>query len=166
MFILLNALVASLDGLIIGIGLKLSKTKLTFTNKLIILLTNVFIYTIIITLYYSLKVKFMTTGITTLFYLFLAWNAYKAQEEDVFEQKLSIKKTIFIAAAHSLDGSIVSLNFVYNYNFLFIITLFSLASILLLLCGYSFANLLSNIKKSNLINAFLFLALAIINLFL
>ena len=43
MFIFLNALVASLDGLIIGIGLKLAKTKLTMMNKLIIFLTNIFI---------------------------------------------------------------------------------------------------------------------------
>ncbi len=166
MFIFLNALVASLDGLIIGIGLKLAKTKLTMMNKLIIFLTNIFIYSIIIFLYYSLKIKFMTMVITTLLYLFLAWNAYHTKEDEEYEKSLSIKKTIFIAATHSLDGSIVSLNFVYNYNILFIILLFSFFSILLLICGYMFAKLLSNIKKSNLINALLFLALAIINLFL
>lgn len=166
MFIFLNAIVASLDGLIIGIGLKLAKTKLTMKNKLLLLFINFIIYTTIITIYYVFQFQFMTTGITTILYLILAWNAYKSNEEEKYDQSLTMKKTILLAISHSLDGSIVSLNFVYNYNILFIIFLFSLASILLLLAGYYFANLFKNIKKSNYISALLFILLAILNLFL
>ena len=164
MFILLNALVASLDGLIIGIGLKLSRTKLTLINKIVFLLTNILIYTFIIIIYYHLHIKFMTTPITTLLYLFLAWSAYKNKENEAYEQKLKIEKNILLAATHSIDGSIVSLNFVYNYNIIYIITIFSIASILLLIIGYKWANSFKNIKKSNLITALLFILLALINL--
>lgn len=166
MFILLNAIVASLDGLIIGISLKLSNTKLTFKNNIILLITNIFIYSTFITLYYLFQFKFMTTSITTILYLLLAWSAYKKDEDEVFDQSLTFKKTIIIALAHSLDGSIVSLNFVYSYNLLFIILLFSIASIMLLLVGYYFANIFKNIKKSNYISAVLFILLAILNLVL
>lgn len=165
MFIILNALAASLDGYIIGISLKLSKTKLTLKNNLIILFTNFFIYTTIIVLYYSFKCRIMTTSITTILYIILAWNAYKEKEEH-FEKALTTKKAIILAAAHSLDGSLVSLNFVYEYNLIYIILLFGITSLVLLLIGYYFANLFKSTKKSNFISALLFILLAIFNLFL
>ena len=165
MFLILNAIVASLDGLIIGIGLKLSKVKLTLKNNIIFLLTNFFIYSIVILFYYTFHFKFMTTTITTLLYLLLAWNAYKSNEKEKYEQKLTFRKNILLAITHSLDGSIISLNFVYNYNLNLIILSFSLCSLLLLLTGYYFATILKNIKNSNLISAILFIILAILNLF-
>lgn len=166
MFILLNALVSSLDGLIIGISLKLSNTKLTLKNYLILFITNTLIYSTITTLYYAFYLKFMTTTITTILYLLLAINAYKENRDDEYSKILSIKQTILLAIVHSLDGSIISLNFVYNYNIIFIILLFSISAILLLILGYLFAKIFKKIKKGNYISAFLFILLAILNLFL
>lgn len=166
MFILLNALVSSLDGLIIGISLKLSNTKLTFKNYLILFITNTLIYSTIITLYYAFHFKFMTTTITTILYLLLAINAYKENHNEEYSKILSIKQTIILAIVHSLDGSVVSLNFVYDYNIIFIILLFSISAILLLILGYLFAKNFKKIKKGNYISTFLFILLAILNLFL
>lgn len=166
MFLILNAIIASLDGLIIGISLKLSKIKLTIKNNLIFLLTNIFIYTLITLLYYNFEFKFMTTGVTTILYLILAWNAFKSNEEEITKNNLSILNTIAIGFSHSIDGSIVSLNFVYTYNLLYIITLFSFISLITLLIGYYFANNFKRFKKSNTISALLFILLAFLNLVL
>ena len=163
---LLNAFTSSLDGLIIGISLKLSNTKLNLTNYLIMFITNLLVYSTIITLYYEFHFKFMTTPITTILYLLLAINAFKTDINEQYEQKLAIKQTIILAIVHSLDGSILSLNFIYSYNILFIILLFSVLAIFLLIVGYFFANNFKKIKKGNYINTFLFIVLAILNLFL
>lgn len=166
MFLILNAIIASLDGLIIGISLKISKIKLTIKNNLIFLLTNIFIYTLITLLYYNFEFKFMTTGVTTILYLILAWNAFKSNEEEITKNNLSILNTIAIGISHSIDGSIVSLNFVYTYNLLCIINLFSFISLITLLIGYYFANIFKKLKKSNTISALLFILLAFLNLVL
>lgn len=166
MLLLLNAIVASLDGFIIGISLKLAKTKLTIINNIILFLTNLIIYAGIILLYVFLHFKFMTPFITTILYLYLAWNAYNNKENNNFNTFLTIKQTVLIATTHSLDGSIISLNFVYNYNIILIISLFSFLAIFFLLLGYYFANLFKNIKHTNLINFMLFILLAILNLIL
>lgn len=166
MFLFTNAFVASLDGFAIGIGLKLCKTKLTFKNNITLFLTNVIIYSFALILYYSFHFHFMTKSITTILYLFLAYNAYKDEHEDEYEKTLSLKNTFLLAAVHSLDGSIVSLNFVYAYSLATIILVFSIASILLLFIGYYFANFFKDMKKSNLWSAFLFVFLAIVNLIL
>jgi len=166
MLLILNALVASLDGIIIGISLKISKTKLSYKNNLLFLFTNLFIYTLIIILYYYFKFTFMTTGVTTILYLILAWNAYKSNENKTFEKNLPFLNTITLAFTHSLDGSIVSLNFVYIYNIIYIIYLFTFISLIMLFVGYYFANIFKNIKKSNTICALLFILLAFLNFFL
>lgn len=166
MFIILNAIIASLDGLIIGISLHLSKTKITLKNNIIFLITNFLIYTLVNYLYIFFHFTFMTKTITTFLYLFLAWNAYKTNdEEEICIHDLTFKKNILLAFTHSLDGSIISLNFINQYNLILIIGLFSFSSLLLLLIGYYFANILKNIKKSNLISALLFILLAILNQF-
>ena len=108
----------------------------------------------------------MTTTITTILYLLLAINAYKENHNEEYSNTLSLKQTIVLAIVHSLDGSIVSLNFVYIYNILFIVLLFSISAILLIVIGFSFAQNFNKIKKGNYISASLFILLAIINLFL
>ncbi len=163
-FLLGNALVASLDGFIIGISLKLAKTKLTFTSYSIFFLTNLIIYYSIITLYYVFHLHFMTTFITTILYLVLAFNAYKEEEKN-YDQKLNFKKTLMLAAAHSIDGSIISLNFVYKYTSLTISLIFGITSLLLILIGYYFATVFKNFKNRNKWNAGLFILLALLNLF-
>ena len=66
---------------------------------------------------------------------------------------------------HSLDGTLVSLSFVYDYSSLFLILLFSFMSILILLCGYYFGSLFSIKKRNRYIGALLFILLAILNQF-
>ena len=75
MFLLINSIVASLDGLIIGIGLRLSNVKVNKTNILTILIGNFLIYTLFLTLYYSFQFTFMTKTISTILYLFLAYRS-------------------------------------------------------------------------------------------
>ena len=166
MFLFLNALVASLDGLIIGISLRLENTKITKTNILTILIGNYVIYAFFLFLYYHFRLTFMTKNITTLLYLILAWNAYR--NKDTMETKaniLSLKECLLITLTHSLDGTVISLSFVYNYPLIHIVTVFSFASLIILLFGYYFANIIK-VKKENLISAILFLLLATINQFL
>ena len=165
MFLFLNAIITSLDGFVIGINLKFAKTKLKLYNYLVLIITNMIIYSTIIVIYYIFHFHFMTTLITTIFYLILAWNAYHDSNDQNYEHVLPLKHTILIAIAHSLDGGIVSLNFVYNYSLLKIILLFSLAASILLFIGYLFAHLFKNLKHSNIVSALLFIALAIYNYF-
>lgn len=166
MFLLLNALVASLDGLIIGIGLRLANISLTKKNILIILLCNIFIYTFFLILYYYFKLTFMTKTISTILYLFLAWRSFKEEEHSNYAEKLNTLECIILSFTHSLDGTILSLNFVYIYNLLIVVGIFSFMSIFILLIGYYFSTFFKNIKKSNYISSLLFILLAIINQFL
>ena len=166
MFLFLNALVASLDGLIIGISLRLENSKITKENIVTILVGNYIIYSFFLFLYYYFQFTFMTKNITTLLYLILAWNAYRDKNTLEFKTNtLSFRQCLLITLTHSLDGTIVSLSFVYNYSLIHIITVFSLMSLLILLCGYYFSRIVK-IKKENLISSILFLILAIINHFL
>lgn len=165
MFLLLNAIVASLDGLIIGIGLQLAKVKLNKSNILTIFIGNFLIYTLFLTLYYYLGLSFMTKTISTILYLILAWRSLKEDENKKYSEKLKFLECIFLTISHSLDGTLVSLNFVYTEPIFKIVSYFSIASILILLIGYYFASLFQNIKKSNYISATLFLLLAICNQF-
>ena len=165
MFLLLNSIVASIDGFIIGISLKITKTKLSWKNNLTIFLTNFFIYFTIISCYYFFKFHFMTTYITTFFYLFLAWSSYHNKQNETYNHKLSIKNSIFIATAHSLDGGVISLNFVYDYPLIIIILMFSFIAFALLLIGYYFANIFNSLKYTNVCCSGLFIILAIWNLF-
>ncbi len=164
MFIILNSVIASLDGLIIGISLKLKKIKLETKNTLIFFIGNIIIYSIFISLYYFFDLKFMTKNITTILYLILAINTIKSKESNNFNC-LTIKNTIFLTLAHSLDGTIVSLSFIYNYNNIFIILLFSISSTIILILGYYFAKIFKHIKKEELISGLLFIILAILNQF-
>ncbi len=166
MFLLLNSIVASLDGLIIGIGLQLSKVKLSKTNILTIFLGNSLIYTFFLTIYYYFQFTFMTKTISTLLYLFLAYRSLKEKEEQrKYKKTLHFLECVLLTLSHSLDGTIISFNFVYTEPILKIVSYFSLASILILLIGYYFASIFKNNKKSNYISAILFLLLAIINQF-
>ncbi len=166
MFLLLNAIVASLDGLIIGISLRLGGTKITKKNIITILIGNYMIYAFFLLLYYYFQFTFMTKNITTLLYLILAWNAYRNKNTLEFKTNtLSFRECLLITLTHSLDGTIVSLSFVYNYSVIHIVAIFSAISLLLLLCGYYFSKIVKT-KKENLISSILFLILAIINHFL
>lgn len=165
MFLFLNSIVASLDGLIIGIGLRLAHIKITKQNILFILIGNLIIYSTILYLYYAFHLKFITKNIATIFYLLLAFNAYKEEKETTYTHKLTLVDCIFLTLTHSVDGTLVSLNFIYNYNIFFITSLFSFMSLAILLLGYYFARIFQKMKKSNLISALLFILLAMINQF-
>lgn len=166
MFLILNSIAASLDGLIIGIGLKLAKVKISKTNTFIILIINILIYTFFIIIYKYFNLSFMTKTISTLLYLLLAWHSLKEEKENDYQKKLTISECIILATTHSLDGTIISLNFVYNYPSTYIIFIFSFMSIFILLIGYYFANIFENTKKSNCLSCLLFILLAILNYFL
>lgn len=165
MFLLLNAIVASLDGLIIGIGLRMSYVQLSKKDMLIIFIGNLFIYTFFLTLYYFFKFTFMTQTLTTILYIILGLNSLRTEESYQFKQnKLSILNCLLITLTHSLDGTMVSLSFVYNYKILHIVLVFSVMSLSILLLGYFFAKIF-NTSKKNYISAFLFFLLAFLNQF-
>lgn len=167
MFLFLNALVASMDGLLIGISLKLLKVKITKLNILYIIISNIIIYALFLLLYYHFNFTFYTKNIATFLYLVLSINAYRSNEEDLhYKNKLSNMQCFILGTTHSLDGVIVSLGFVYKYSISYIIFLFCFMSIFVMLLGFYFANYLKNIKKGNVISALLFVFLAIINYFL
>ncbi len=165
MFLLLNAITASLDGLIIGIGLRMSKTLLSKKDIVIIFIGNFLIYTFFLTLYYYFQLTFMTKTLTTLLYIFLGFNSLRNEESIHFEKnKLTFLNCILITFTHSLDGTMVSLSFVYNYKILHIVSIFSLMSLIILLLGYYFAKIFTKSKK-NYVSVFLFWLLALINQF-
>ncbi len=165
MFLLLNAIVASLDGWIIGIGLRLSNIRLSKKDMFIILIGNFLIYTFFLFLYYYFKFTFMTKTLTSVLYILLGLNSLRNEEICQFKQnKLSILNCILITLTHSLDGTMISLSFVYNYSILHISSIFCVMSLVILLFGYYFAKILNHSKK-NYIGAFLFFLLALINQF-
>lgn len=164
MFLILNSIVASLDGLVIGIGLRLSNVVLDKKNLFTIFLGNILIYTFFLTLYYYFQLTFMTKFISTCLYLFLAWRSFK-EEHKVYDKNLSFFECVLLTLTHSLDGTLISLNFVYAYTIPLIVCIFSLSSILVLLFGYYGTCLFKNIKNSHFVSAILFLLLAIINQF-
>ena len=141
MFLLLNAFIASLDGFIIGSILRFSNIKLSKTNFLAIFLGN------------------------TLVYLFLAFHSLKEEEKN-YEGDLKLKDYFLLTLSHSLDGTLVSLNFAYSYNIYYIVFIFSTFAILLLYIGYTFFKRIKNSNKNKYISFSLFLLLAIINYFL
>ncbi len=165
MFLLLNAFIASLDGFIIGSILRFSNIKLSKTNFLAIFLGNAIIYTIALFIYIKFNMTFMTKTISTLLYLFLAFHSLK-EEESTYKGKLTLKDYFLLTLSHSLDGTLVSLNFAYSYNRYYIVFIFSTFAVLLLLLGYSFLKKIKNSNKNKYISFSLFLLLAIINYFL
>ena len=113
MFLIFNALVASLDGLIIGIGLRLANIKISKKNILIILLGNLFVYYFSLYIYKSFNLSFMSKTFTTILYLVLAYQAFKNKDEVNFNGKnLNLLNCLILTLTHSLDGAIISLNFV------------------------------------------------------
>ncbi len=167
MFLILNSIVASLDGLIIGIGLRLSHIKLTKSNMFTIFIGNFFVYLFFPSLYYYFKFTFMTKTITTILFLILAIHSWCNQETyTIIKPTLGFLNCILVTLAHSLDGTIISLSFVYQYKILPICCLFSIMSLGILLVGYYFSSIFKNTKKENHMSAFLFLLLALINHFL
>lgn len=166
MFLILNAIVASLDGIIIGLSLRLANIKIQKHNIIIIFIGNLLIYTLFLFLYKTLNLTFMTKNISTILYLFLAWHSFHEQETVSFkENSLKILDCIVVTITHSLDGTIISLNFAYQYHILYTSIIFSIVSLLFLLIGYYFAKLFKSKKKQNGYSAVLFILLAIINHF-
>lgn len=163
MFLLLNAFIASLDGILIGTSLKLSKIKLTKINFLLFFIGNILIYFLSLYIYYYFKLTFMNKIISTIFYLLLGFNSLKENNHKKY-YKLSLIDYLLITITHSLDGTLISLNFVYNYSLIYITIIFSIFSISLLYIGYKIFKL--KFKNSNIISFILFLLLAILNYFL
>lgn len=164
MFLILNSIVASLDGLIIGVGLRLSHVSLSKKNIFILFWGSILIYSLFLFFYSVFHFSFMTKFISTCLYLFLAWRSFK-EEHKVYDKNLSFFECVLLTLTHSLDGTLISLNFVYVYTIPLIVCIFSLSSILVLLFGYYGTCLFKNIKNSHFISAILFLLLAIINQF-
>lgn len=163
MFLLLNALVASFDSLIIGISLKIEKTILNYKNFFILFISNIIIYLIFLKLYLYLNINSMTKTVVTILYLILAYRSLTNNDKNENIKKLTVSKTILLALVNSLDGILVSLQFVSSYKILCITTIFSFASILFLIIGYYFAILFKKNIANSFFNSFLFICLAILN---
>lgn len=168
MFVFLSAFGASLDGFIIGLSLKLSHQKFSKMNMITFLIGNFILYSLALVLYSTFHFHFVTRFISTLLYLLLALLTYHDRKEEIenrFSQVLSFKRCLLLVFTHCIDGTLVSLNFVYEYSIPFLVFLFSMMSFFILLFGYYFAHLFPNPKKSNLFGALLFVLLAILNQF-
>ncbi len=163
MFLFLNALVASLDGFIIGIGIRLAKVKISVYNILYFLIENILIYSLFLYLYIFFHITFVNKIIATLLYLILAFRSLKIEEVN-YKNKLSIFEWTLLAFSHSLDGILVSLNFVYTTSLFKIVSIFSIFAVTILLLGYYFANFFKKQKKGNKMSFVLFILLAILNL--
>lgn len=168
MFLLINSLVASLDGLLMGFSLKILKVKLSWKNILIFSFGNLFSYTLVLSFYSYFQLQFMSRIVTTIMYLFLAFLTWKSKEdtqEELTMRSLSFFPCLFLALTHSLDGALVSLSFVYDYSLLIIICCFTIMAVGLFLLGYFCSFPFHYKKKSNIICATLFLLLALFNQF-
>lgn len=168
MFVIFSALVASLDGFIIGLGLRLANISFSKQNILFFFLGNIIIYSCAIFFYSFFQFQFVTNFVSTILYLILAYLSFRDNEEiQTFEEnkKLSFGKLLLVIITHCMDGTLVSLSFVYEYPAIFLVLLFSIMSISILLIGYYFGNLFKIEKKNRYIGAFLFLLLAILNQF-
>ena len=73
MFVLLSSFVASLDGFIIGLSLKLSGVKISKQNMVTFLFGNLFIYSFAILAYTFFHFQFITNFVSTILYLILAY---------------------------------------------------------------------------------------------
>ena len=110
----------------------------------------------------------MTTLVSTILYFILAYFTFIDSEEiDTYQegQILSFGKLLLLILTHSLDGTLVSLAFVYDYSIFFLVLLFSFMSITILLIGYYFGKLFRMKKKNRYIGSILFVLLAILNQF-
>ena len=110
----------------------------------------------------------MTTLVSTILYFILAYFTFIDSEEiDTYQegQILSLGKLLLLILTHSLDGTLVSLSFVYDYSIFFLVLLFSFMSITILLIGYYFGKLFRMKKKNRYIGSILFVLLAILNQF-
>lgn len=164
MFLFFNAIVASLDGIVIGSIIRLQNRILTKKNILTIFITNLFLYFIFLKLYTYFNFTFMNKIVTSLLYLFFAINNLNEKEElKIKEKKLNIISCILIALTHSLDGISISLSFTNNYSLNLINIIFSTNSLILLLIGYYFATFFNKYKYSSYISAILFFLLFIFN---
>ncbi|MCI8394408.1 MAG: hypothetical protein HFH86_02885 [Bacilli bacterium] len=168
MFVFLSALGASLDGFIIGLSLKLSHQNFSKKNMVTFLIGNFILYFLALFLYSAFHFHFVNRFLSTVLYLLLAYLTWRDQGEDIkerFSQSLSFSKCLLLVFTHCIDGTLVSLSFVYEYSIPFLVILFSMMSFFILLIGYYFAHLFKNPKKSNLFGALLFVLLAILNQF-
>ncbi|MCI8575020.1 MAG: hypothetical protein HFI09_00960 [Bacilli bacterium] len=168
MFVFFSAFVASLDGFIIGLGLRLSHIKFSKKDILLFFLGNVIIYSFAIFAYTFFHFRFVTTLVSTILYLVLAYFTFIDSEEiNTYEEchNLTFGKLALLILTHSLDGTLVSLGFVYDYSLFFLVLLFSTMSIGILLFGYYFGRLLKTKKKNRYIGSILFVLLAILNQF-
>lgn len=167
MFVLFSALVASLDGFVIGLSLRLSNVSFSKRDILIFLLGNIVIYSLAILAYTFFQFQFVTTYVSTFLYFLLAYLSFQDSEElaSYDEHKfLSLGKLFLLICTHSLDGTLVSLSFAYEYSIFFLVALFSIMSISILLFGYYFGYLFHLKKRNRYIGSFLFLLLAFLNL--
>lgn len=168
MFVFFSAFVASLDGFIIGLSLRLSNIKFSNKNIFLFLLGNIIIYSLAIFAYTFFHFQFVTTLVSTILYFILAYFTFIDSEEiDTYQegQILSFGKLLLLILTHSLDGTLVSLSFVYDYSIFFLVLLFSFMSITILLIGYYFGKLFRMKKKNRYIGSILFVLLAILNQF-
>lgn len=164
MFLLFNAIVASMDGFVMGMGLRLARVKITKGNMIVFLLGNVIIYTFFLFLYRYLQLRIITKFGTTILYLVLSWYAFKNKEES-YPKSLEFKELMLLLLTHSIDGTAISLGFVYSYRLEAIVVSFSLLSVAVLILGYYSVNVFQGFKKTNYISSLLFVLLAIWNQF-
>ncbi len=167
MMLIFSAFVASLDGLLIGLSLRLSHQKLTYFNIFILFSGNIFLYSTLLSIYFLFHFQFVTKFISTIFYIFLAYNSFSQKNKETLPETtcLNFSSCLFLTLVHSIDGALVSLGFVYEYPIFLIIFLFSFMAVLLMVIGNYGGSFFQNIKKSNYYGAFLFLLLAIFNQF-
>lgn len=167
MMLLFGSFVASLDGLLIGISLKIMQRKISFQNIITLFLGNFFIYCILLSLYYFFAFQFVTKFISTLLYCMLAiFSLCNKEEQRNLTKNLSFIHCITLTFTHSIDGALVSIGFVYHYPLWIIILMFSFMAVFLMILGYLLGGRIKGIKKSNYVSALLFFALALSNQFL
>lgn len=162
MILFLSSLVASLDGFLIGFNLKISQVKMKRKDFCFFFCGNLILYSIVLYSYAFFQFTFFTSFVSACFYVILAYLSLFDHEEkfSIAQKHLTILTLFLLILSHSIDGTLISLGFVYEYSIWLLVFLFSFMSVFILFLGYSIGMLFPEIKYSNYVCALLFLLLA------
>lgn len=165
MLLLFSAISSSIDSLIIGINMKLAKTKIKKKDFIVIFSLTFLILLIYHFLFSLFHINLGNKWISVLIYIILGIIAlFHKEEKEVkhLSSNLKAKELFLLVLSHCTDGFIISITFLNQYSFPFLCFIFAFSGILFTFIGYKLAR---DFKNSNLISAIIFFLLAIWSIF-
>lgn len=165
MFLIFSAISSSIDSFIIGINMKLGKTKIKKKEFVFIFLITFLILLIYHFLFSLFHINLGNKWINIIIYITLGILALIHKEEKKeadFSVNLKPKKFLLLVLSHCTDGFIISLTFLNQFSYPFLCFIFAFSGVLFTFLGYTIAK---DFKNSNIISAFIFFLLAIWSIF-